>query len=100
MSSKLKINKDFKSRLSVIQIKNIYRLNKILLNDLYIPTENRQFLLMNNKNKKLLIRSKVRNRCLITGRARSVHSYIKLTRMMFKNLAVKGNLAGIKKYSW
>lgn len=83
-----------------MQIKNVYRFNKILLNDLYIPTENRQFLLMNKRNKTLSIRPKVRNRCLITGRARSVHSYTKLTRMMFKNLAVQGNLSGIKKYSW
>lgn len=100
MSSKLSINKDFSYRKSLLNYKNQYRINNLLKCDLFIPTEYRQFMLLTKNNRKILLKTKLRNRCLITGRARSVYSYLKLTRMMFKNLAVKGYLSGIRKYSW
>jgi ribosomal protein S14 len=43
---------------------------------------------------------KVKNRCVMTNRARAVFTKIKLTRMVFKNLASHGFLNGIKKQTW
>jgi ribosomal protein S14 len=100
MSSKLVINKDFYYRAQLYNYKNQYRVNKLIQCDLYIPTEFRQFVLSTKNNSKFALRSKIHNRCLITGRTKAVYSYLKLTRMMFKNLAVKGYLSGIRKYSW
>jgi ribosomal protein S14 len=43
---------------------------------------------------------RVRNRCVITGRGRSVSRFVKLTRMKFREMASFGGLFGIKKASW
>ena len=43
--------------------------------------------------------NKIRNRCLLTGRSRGVYNYFKLSRIMIKELASKGLLAGVKKAS-
>jgi len=98
MASKLKINKDFNYRASLTNTKVGCRIRSLLLNDLYLPIEARQYLLRRRVSN--VYSSKVHNRCIITGRTKAVYSYLKLTRMMFKNLAVRGCLAGIKKYSW
>jgi succinate dehydrogenase (ubiquinone) iron-sulfur subunit len=100
MSTKLVINKDFNNRLVLSQNKLNNRIVKLINTDLYIPVENRVYSSMLKNNKNSTLSCKPRNRCVISGRSRAVFKYIKLTRMMFKNLAVKGNLVGIKKYSW
>lgn len=43
---------------------------------------------------------RMRNRCISTGRARSVSRAVRLTRMKFRQLASFGLLYGIKKSSW
>lgn len=43
---------------------------------------------------------KVKNRCVFSNRARAVFNKLKLTRMVFKNLAANGFLNGIKKQTW
>lgn len=43
---------------------------------------------------------RIRNRCVLTGRARGVYKDFKLSRIMFRDLALKGLLPGIKKASW
>jgi succinate dehydrogenase (ubiquinone) iron-sulfur subunit len=100
MSAKLVINKDFNGRLLLSQNKLNSRVLKLINTDLFLPVENRVYssILKNNRNSTLSC--KPRNRCVISGRSRAVFKYLKLTRMMFKNLAVKGNLVGIKKCSW
>jgi len=42
----------------------------------------------------------IKNRCVFSNRSRAVFFKLKLTRMVFKNLATHGHLNGIKKYSW
>ncbi len=46
--------------------------------------------------------SKVRlhNRCLMTGRARSYYRKFGVSRLVFRELALKGEIPGIKKASW
>jgi small subunit ribosomal protein S14 len=43
---------------------------------------------------------RVRNRCLITGRPRGVLSKFKLSRIKFRELALKGQIPGVTKSSW
>ena len=44
--------------------------------------------------------SKIRNKCVITGRSRSVYRFCKLSRIKFRELASAGVLPGIKKAIW
>ena len=43
---------------------------------------------------------RVRNRCMLTGRPRAVYREFRLSRHMFRELALAGRLPGIVKYSW
>lgn len=44
--------------------------------------------------------SRVRRRCVITGRGRAVYQDFKLSRLAFRELASNGYLMGVKKASW
>lgn len=44
--------------------------------------------------------SRVRNRCLVTGRGRGVYRKYGLCRNMFRQLALEGKIPGIRKASW
>ncbi len=43
---------------------------------------------------------RVRNRCALTGRSRGYMGLFKLSRIMFRELALQGVLPGVKKTSW
>jgi small subunit ribosomal protein S14 len=43
---------------------------------------------------------RVRNRCELTGRSRGYMGMFKLSRIMFRKLALDGLLPGVKKTSW
>jgi small subunit ribosomal protein S14 len=45
-------------------------------------------------------KSRVRNRCAITGRPRGYHSKMGLSRNVLRELAAKGMLPGVVKASW
>nr|QIQ23006.1 ribosomal protein S14 [Coleochaete scutata] len=45
-------------------------------------------------------RTRIRNRCIITGRSRSILKTFRISRIMFRTLASEGNLVGIRKSSW
>ena len=44
--------------------------------------------------------SRLRNRCILTGRARSVYSNFRLTRMQLRDRVSFGFLQSVKKSSW
>jgi ribosomal protein S14 len=44
--------------------------------------------------------TKIKNRCILTGRGRGVLRDFKVFRMNFKELASKGLLPGVRKSSW
>jgi small subunit ribosomal protein S14 len=44
--------------------------------------------------------TRVRNRCLLTGRPRGVLSKFKLSRIKFRELALIGQIPGVTKSSW
>jgi small subunit ribosomal protein S14 len=44
--------------------------------------------------------TRVRNRCVLSGRSGSVLSVFRLSRIRFRELALLGKLPGVKKASW
>ncbi|KAL5569550.1 hypothetical protein UlMin_026125 [Ulmus minor] len=44
--------------------------------------------------------TRIRNRCIFTGRARGVYAAFRMSRIVFRDLASRGLLNGIKKASW
>lgn len=43
---------------------------------------------------------RLHNRCLMTGRARSVYRKFGVSRLVFREMALRGEIPGIKKSSW
>ncbi|MCP6682472.1 30S ribosomal protein S14 [Bacillus nakamurai] len=44
--------------------------------------------------------SRLHNRCMVTGRPRGYMRKFKLSRIVFRELAHKGQIPGVKKASW
>lgn len=44
--------------------------------------------------------TRLRNRCIFTGRSRGVYQKFRMSRIVFRTLANKGELMGVKKASW
>lgn len=44
--------------------------------------------------------TKIKNRCIITNRAKSIYRKFKMSRIFLKKNALEGNLTGVKKASW
>jgi ribosomal protein S14 len=44
--------------------------------------------------------TRIRNRCVVTGRARSVYRLFHMSRIVLRELASKGRILGFKKSSW
>lgn len=44
--------------------------------------------------------SKIKNRCIMSGKSKSVFRSFKLSRIMFRKLANNGNIIGITKGGW
>ena len=44
--------------------------------------------------------TRIRQRCLVTGRGRGVYRKFGLCRNMFRQLALEGKIPGIRKASW
>lgn len=44
--------------------------------------------------------TKVRNRCLLTGRGSSIYSKMRLSRIKFREKALLGSLLGVRKSVW
>lgn len=75
-------------------------LKSIVLNrNVYIEKKNKVQELVNKIPKNASI-TRIRNRCIVTGRGRGVYSFFKLSRLSFRELASFGFLPGIRKASW
>ena len=74
---------------------------KSIIKNLNLPKEVRYEYVskLNNLNRNSS-QIRVRNRCILTGRGRSIYSFCKLSRLKFRELAAQGRLVGIKKASW
>lgn len=47
-----------------------------------------------------IFKTRTRNYCIITGRPRGVYSFVKVSRIMFRELGSQGLFFGLKKSSW
>ena len=84
--------------------------NKLELKKLYykyiLYQEEESSVLKSNLQKKLNKLSKnaskvrIKNRCILTGRSNAIYRDFRLSRFMFRELALNGRLPGIKKASW
>lgn len=93
--------RDYKKRLNVYKFDYIrYKLKYIIHNTKLHPAV-RQKAGLELKN---LIKNsstvRLKNNCVLTGRSKSVYRQFKLSRIMFRELALKGLIYGIKKSSW
>ena len=62
--------------------------------------EKREFLKKLNKLSRNSSKVRIRNRCILTGRGRSVYSKYRLSRIRFRELASQGLIPGVIKANW
>jgi small subunit ribosomal protein S14 len=89
--------KDFKRRLFVRFFQHHRISYKSLQSNLLLPSSFRFF-----ASTQLLSKyspSKLRNRCVLTGRSRGISNYFKISRIMLRHLSSQGLLPGLKKSS-
>ncbi|KAM6584263.1 hypothetical protein CsatB_011265 [Cannabis sativa] len=93
--------RDNHRRILAAQFELRRRLYKAISNDPSLPDEvreeNRYKLAKLPRNSSF---TRIRNRCVFTGRARGVYAAFRMSRLVFRDLANKGMLNGIKKASW
>jgi small subunit ribosomal protein S14 len=102
MSEKRNLNiRDHKRRLLAAKYELRRKLYKAFCKDPNLPSE------MRDKHRYKLSKlprnssfARVRNRCISTGRPRSVYELFRISRIVFRGLASRGPLMGIKKSSW
>ncbi|XP_056864740.1 ribosomal protein S14, mitochondrial-like [Raphanus sativus] len=92
---------DHRRRLLAARFELRRKLYKAFCKDPELPVE------MREKNRYKLSKlprnsafTRIRNRCVFTGRSRSVTELFRMSRICFRGLANKGELMGIKKSSW
>jgi len=94
-------NRDYKRRLLVAK-NELKRLQyKAISQDRNLmPKVRLHAALCLNKLKRNSTLTRIKNRCVITGRARSVYLKYKMSRIVFRELASRGDLIGVTKSSW
>lgn len=96
------INKDIKNRKLFKKYEKERRFYKIMQQNFYLQDKMRlHFSLKNSfslhRNSSI---SRVENKCILTGRSRSIYRDFRLSRMQLRHLASFGLLMGVKKSSW
>ncbi|KAL5791909.1 hypothetical protein ACOSP7_000503 [Xanthoceras sorbifolium] len=100
MSEKRNIE-DHKRRLLAAKYEVKRKLYKALHRDIELPNELREkYLCKLSQLPRNSSFTRVRNRCIFTGRPRAVYEKFRMSRIVFRTLASQGMLMGIKKASW
>ena len=76
------------------------RLKKLIMNKETSIDDRFQAQLKLSKMRRNGARSRIRNRCEMTGRPRGYHKRVKLSRIALRELASKGQIPGMNKSSW
>nr|QIA60684.1 ribosomal protein S14 [Lepidozia trichodes]QIA61018.1 ribosomal protein S14 [Lepidozia sandvicensis] len=95
------IMRDHKRRLLVAkyELKRMYY--KAICQDRNLPNKIRyEYFFKSSKLPRNSSKTRVRNRCIFTGRPRSVYKLFRISRIVFRELASKGSLIGINKSCW
>ena len=75
-------------------------LKKLIMNKNTSMDDRFQAQLKLSKMRRNGARSRIRNRCEMTGRPRGYHNRVKLSRIALRELASKGQIPGMNKSSW
>ena len=95
------IERDKKKRILVsnYELKRLELLS--FIHDLTVPKDVRyKSINLLNKFSRNTSKTRVKNRCVLTGRGHSVLRFCGLSRIKFRELASQGRLMGITKASW
>jgi len=84
-------NKFEKKRLELLKIIH----NKALPQNIRWQATQKLFSLPKDSSK-----TRVRNRCVLTGRGRAIYRQFRLSRIMLRDLGSKGYIPGLRKSSW
>nr|WRK84388.1 ribosomal protein S14 [Phylloglossum drummondii] len=96
-----RINRDHNRRLLVAKYELKRMHYKAICQDRTLPDQIREiFFLKLSKLPRNSSKTRVRNRCIFTGRPRSVYKLFRISRLVFRELASKGSLIGINKACW
>ena len=88
--------------------RNLYSKNELkrlelksLVNDLNISKEMRyNYIKQLDKLPRNSSKVRINNRCILTGRGRSIYKFCRLSRIKLRELASQGLLMGVTKSSW
>ena len=95
------IQRDQKRRILYAKYEIKRLLLKSMIRDLHLSKNIRfQSIQELNKFPRNSSASRIRNRCVQTGRAKSNYRIFKMSRITFRELALKGLLPGVTKSSW
>lgn len=103
MAAKNKITKDFYNRVNTVKGRTSHSFDSALTKTSMLPSNFRYHYTLKKCRKSLYINgslSIIHNRCVYSGNSRSVSRFFRLSRMVFKYLAVNGLLTGLSKHSW
>ncbi|GMH29989.1 hypothetical protein Nepgr_031832 [Nepenthes gracilis] len=93
--------RDYKRRMLATKYELRRNLYKALCRDPDLPSimqENHRYKLSKLPRNSSFTR--VRNRCIFSGRPRAVYEKFRMSRIVFRSLASQGLLMGVKKASW
>ncbi len=94
--------KDFNKRLIVFKEEKENLLLKFIIRSINL-SKNLRIKIQNKFFDKLSFnysKIRIKNRCVLTSRGKSINKNLKLSRITFRKLASDGLLLGIKKSSW
>lgn len=101
MSLKFLNIKDNKKRFNSKRFELKNKINTFLSLNTFLPFKKRNFFILKlNKISSSNSFVSIKNRCVITGSARSCYSFFKLSRIQLKNKALTGLIFGLRKSSW
>lgn len=91
----IKLRKNFKKN----ELKRLY-LKSITLNQNISNNQRFKAQLSLSDLPKNSSKHRIKNRCVVTGRPKSVFKQFKLSRITLKQYALNGDIPGLKKISW
>jgi ribosomal protein S14 len=96
-----KVSKDVKKRAKVYDLELIKKSLIFIITDWNTPASRRLcFTFLLQALSRSASKTRLRNRCVITGRSRGLIRYFRLSRNIFKSFALDGKLYGVQKSSW
>lgn len=76
------------------------KLKSVIMNKTIVPEERFIAQLKLASMPRTSAATRIRNRCMITGRGRGVYRKFNISRIMFREMAADGLIPGIRKASW